>query len=78
MANYLVDTASPFYMALYFAMIIFFTYFYVAITFNPQEVADNMKKYGGFIPGIRQGSRPRSTSSTSWIASPCPARCTSV
>jgi len=36
-------------------MIIFFTYFYVAITFNPEEVADNMKKYGGFIPGIRAG-----------------------
>jgi preprotein translocase subunit SecY len=36
-------------------MIIFFTYFYVAITFNPDEVAENMKKYGGFIPGIRAG-----------------------
>ena len=34
---------------------IFFAYFYVAITFNPEEVADNMKKYGGFIPGIRAG-----------------------
>jgi preprotein translocase subunit SecY len=42
-------------MALYFALIVFFTYFYVAITFNPVEVADNMKKYGGFIPGIRAG-----------------------
>jgi len=45
----------PYYMITYFLMIIFFTYFYVAITFNPQEVADNMKKYGGFIPGIRAG-----------------------
>ena len=36
-------------------LIIFFTYFYVSITFNPDEVADNMKKYGGFIPGIRPG-----------------------
>ena len=36
-------------------LIVFFTYFYVAITFNPAEVADNMKKYGGFIPGIRAG-----------------------
>jgi preprotein translocase subunit SecY len=36
-------------------LIIFFTYFYVAITFNPDEVAENMKKYGGFIPGIRAG-----------------------
>ena len=39
----------------YFVLIIFFRYFYVAITFNPDEVADNMKKYGGFIPGIRAG-----------------------
>ncbi len=43
------------YMALYSTLIIFFSYFYTAITFNPVEVADNMKKYGGFIPGIRPG-----------------------
>ncbi len=43
------------YVATYAALIIFFTYFYVAITFNPDEVADNMKKYGGFVPGIRAG-----------------------
>ncbi|GAA2010730.1 preprotein translocase subunit SecY [Brevibacterium samyangense] len=43
------------YMVLYFLLTIFFAYFYVAITFNPEEVADNMKKYGGFIPGIRAG-----------------------
>jgi preprotein translocase subunit SecY len=42
-------------MLLYFLLIVGFTYFYVAITFNPVEVADNMKKYGGFIPGIRAG-----------------------
>jgi preprotein translocase subunit SecY len=42
-------------MALYFALIFGFTYFYVAITFNPEEVADDMKRYGGFIPGIRAG-----------------------
>jgi preprotein translocase subunit SecY len=47
------------YVAIYAALIIFFAYFYVAITFNPDEVADNMKKYGGFIPGIRAG-RPTS------------------
>jgi len=52
---YLVRGDHPFYMAMYFAMIVFFTYFYVAITFNPEEVADNMRKYGGFIPGIRAG-----------------------
>jgi preprotein translocase subunit SecY len=46
---------NPLYMALYFLLIVGFTYFYVAITFNPDEVADNMKKYGGFIPGIRAG-----------------------
>jgi len=45
----------PLYMLVYFLLIIGFTYFYVAITFNPVEVADNMKKYGGFIPGIRAG-----------------------
>ncbi|HLR44739.1 MAG TPA: SecY family transport protein, partial [Brevibacterium sp.] len=39
----------------YFLLTIFFTFFYVAITFNPEEVADNMKRYGGFIPGIRAG-----------------------
>jgi preprotein translocase subunit SecY len=55
----LVKGDHPIYIALYSALIIFFTYFYVAITFNPDEVADNMKKYGGFIPGIRAG-RPTS------------------
>jgi preprotein translocase subunit SecY len=49
----------PAYMIAYFVLIIFFTYFYVSITFNPDEVAENMKKYGGFIPGIRAG-RPTS------------------
>jgi len=44
-----------YYVATYAALIVFFTYFYVAITFNPDEVADNMKKYGGFVPGIRAG-----------------------
>ncbi len=53
--TYFVQGDHPLYMAVYFALIIFFTYFYVAITFNPTEVADNMKKYGGFIPGIRAG-----------------------
>ncbi|GAA3244214.1 preprotein translocase subunit SecY [Nonomuraea helvata] len=46
---------TPIYMTTFFVLIIFFTYFYVSITFNPTEVADNMKKYGGFIPGIRPG-----------------------
>jgi preprotein translocase subunit SecY len=46
---------SALYMGLFFVLIVFFTYFYVSITFNPTEVADNMKKYGGFIPGIRPG-----------------------
>ncbi|MEY4958979.1 MAG: hypothetical protein RL271_353 [Actinomycetota bacterium] len=49
----------PVYIATYALLIIFFTYFYVAITFNPDEVAENMKKYGGFVPGIRAG-RPTS------------------
>ncbi|WP_431775511.1 preprotein translocase subunit SecY [Streptomyces cucumeris] len=45
----------PAYIATYFLLIVFFAFFYVAISFNPEEVADNMKKYGGFIPGIRAG-----------------------
>ena len=53
--DYFVDGGHPLYMAIYFALIIFFTYFYVSITFDTHEVADNMKKYGGFIPGIRAG-----------------------
>jgi preprotein translocase subunit SecY len=47
---------QPLYMFLYAAMIIFFAYFYTAVVFNPEETADNLKKYGGFIPGIRPGS----------------------
>jgi preprotein translocase subunit SecY len=58
-SNNLVNGDNIIYVAAYSALIIFFTYFYVAITFNPDEVADNMKKYGGFIPGIRAG-RPTS------------------
>ncbi|WP_353807379.1 preprotein translocase subunit SecY [Agromyces sp. SYSU T00194] len=53
--NYLVNGDHPLYMLLYFLLIVGFTYFYVAITFNPEDVAENMKKYGGFIPGIRAG-----------------------
>ncbi|MGH3274801.1 MAG: preprotein translocase subunit SecY, partial [Streptosporangiaceae bacterium] len=51
----LVTGDKPSYGILFFLLIVFFTYFYVSITFNPTEVADNMKKYGGFIPGIRPG-----------------------
>ena len=48
-------TQSWWYMLTYALLIIFFAFFYTSITFNPEEVADNMKKYGGFIPGIRAG-----------------------
>ncbi|MDQ3762930.1 MAG: preprotein translocase subunit SecY [Actinomycetota bacterium] len=54
-SRYLVDQSSWVHISLYFLMIIFFTYFYVAITFNPEERAEEMKKFGGFIPGIRPG-----------------------
>ncbi|MDX6199945.1 MAG: preprotein translocase subunit SecY [Actinomycetota bacterium] len=53
--RYLATGDHPLYLLLYFSLIVFFTYFYVAITFNPVEVSDNMKKYGGFVPGIRPG-----------------------
>jgi preprotein translocase subunit SecY len=53
------DYRSPVYITTYMMFIVFFTYFYTAMVFNPTEVANNMKKQGGFIPGIRPG-RPTS------------------
>jgi preprotein translocase subunit SecY len=53
--RHLVNTASPVYITLYALLIVAFAFFYTAISFNPIDVADNMKKYGGFIPGIRPG-----------------------
>ncbi|HEV2777770.1 MAG TPA: preprotein translocase subunit SecY [Actinophytocola sp.] len=54
-ADYVANQASWVHIAIYFGMIIFFTYFYITITFNVTERADEMKKFGGFIPGIRPG-----------------------
>lgn len=54
--NNLVYGDQPVYMAVFFLLTVAFAFFYVGITFNPEEVADNMKRYGGFIPGIRAGS----------------------
>jgi len=48
---------APLYYSIYSVIIIFFTYFYTAIVLNPEDLADNMKKYGGFIPGVRPGKR---------------------
>ena len=50
-------SGEPLYNLLYVGGIIFFCYFYTSIIFNPNEIADNMRKYGGFIPGIRPGKR---------------------
>jgi preprotein translocase subunit SecY len=50
----------PLFMTLYTALIVFFTFFYTAIVFNPTETADNLRKQGGFIPGIRPGERTAS------------------
>jgi preprotein translocase subunit SecY len=49
------DLGSPVYWFFYGLLILFFTYFYAAIAFNPADVAENMQKYGGFIPGVRPG-----------------------
>ena len=51
-----LNHGEPGYMILFAALIIFFSYFYTAVVFNPEETADNLKKYGGFVPGIRPGS----------------------
>ena len=53
----LLQHGSPLYMFLYGAGIVFFCFFYTAVVFNPEETAENLKKYGGFIPGIRPGKR---------------------
>jgi len=53
--QYVIAQSSWTHIALYFALIVFFAYFYVGIQFNPVERADDLKKYGGFIPGIRPG-----------------------
>ena len=49
--------AEPWYVVLYMLAIIFFAYFYISIIFRPDDIADNMRKYGSFIPGIRPGKR---------------------
>ncbi len=51
----LLGHGQPLYLAIYIAMIIFFAFFYTAVVFNPEDTADNLKKYGGFVPGIRPG-----------------------
>ena len=53
--NQYLAHGTPLYMALYAAGIVFFCFFYTAVVFNPEETADNLKRYGGFIPGIRPG-----------------------
>ncbi|WP_174279179.1 preprotein translocase subunit SecY [Sphingomonas bacterium] len=58
--NQYLQHGSPVYMALYAAGIIFFSFFYTAVVFNPEETADNLKRYGGFIPGIRPGKNTES------------------
>jgi preprotein translocase subunit SecY len=53
----LISRGQPLYLFMYGAMIVFFTFFYTSIVFNPEETAENLKKYGGFIPGIRPGKK---------------------
>ncbi|MCJ9429279.1 preprotein translocase subunit SecY [Kordiimonas marina] len=53
----ILSPGKPLYIAFYIALIVFFCFFYTAIQFNPEETADNLKKHGGFVPGIRPGKR---------------------
>jgi len=53
----LLGPGQPLYLAIFVGLIVFFAFFYTAIVFNPEDTADNLKKYGGFIPGIRPGAR---------------------
>jgi preprotein translocase subunit SecY len=52
-----ISPGEPFYELVFMVAIIFFAYFYISIVFRPDDIADNMRKYGGFIPGIRPGKR---------------------
>src|SRR5262245_38418392 len=53
----MLGLGQPLHIILYVAMIVFFAFFYTAVVFNPKDTADNLKKYGGFLPGIRPGER---------------------
>jgi preprotein translocase subunit SecY len=53
--NALLGRGQPLFLIIYVSLIVFFAFFYTAIVFNPQETADNLRQYGGFIPGIRPG-----------------------
>ena len=53
----ILSPGGPIYLIVYVALIVFFAFFYTATVFNPQDTADNLKKHGGFIPGIRPGER---------------------
>jgi preprotein translocase subunit SecY len=52
-----LQPGAPIFLVIYGAMIIFFCFFYTSIVFNPEDTADNLRKYGGFLPGIRPGKR---------------------
>jgi preprotein translocase subunit SecY len=52
-----ISPGEPFYELVFVVAIVFFAYFYISIVFRPDDIADNMRKYGGFIPGIRPGKR---------------------
>jgi preprotein translocase subunit SecY len=53
--NALLGRGQPLYLAVYIGMIVFFAFFYTAIVFNPEDTADNLRKYGGYVPGMRPG-----------------------
>jgi preprotein translocase subunit SecY len=53
----LLGRGQPLYLIIYVSLIVFFAFFYTAVVFNPKDTAENLKKYGGFIPGIRPGER---------------------
>ena len=51
----MIGPGQPLFLVLFVGLIVFFAFFYTAIVFNPEETADNLKRYGGFVPGIRPG-----------------------
>ena len=75
----LFSQSNPFYIVVYGLLILAFAYFYASIQFNPIEIANNLKKNGGFIPGFRPGKPTSATSSPRrWARSPLSVRCSSA
>ena len=74
----LMDNTGIWYNLVFAILILLFTYFYTAITINPAQMANDLKRNNGFIPGVKPGKATRTTSMRSWTASPSPVPSSSL